>query len=85
MSVMTGDEMLVAIEEATKEIVRLHGINTQLYTAAKGVIAAFDAGAFVRSTANDNDPAWAIKLLPHLRALTQLSGAVHAIENKESK
>ena len=69
-----------------QELRECRAINSKILTAAKGVIAAFDAGVFVRSTRSDDDPAWAIKLLPHLRSLAQLSEAVAAaIEGMEAK
>ena len=36
------------------------------------VLRGFAEGVFVRSTANDGDPGWAIKLFPYLRALAKL-------------
>lgn len=51
----------------------------ELLSAAKGVIAAFDAGVFVRNIANDHEPDWAIKAFPHLIALGRLDAVVCAI------
>jgi len=44
--------------------------------AGEGVLAAFDAGAFVRDIRGDGDPAWGIKLFPHLRWLAKLTQLV---------
>lgn len=40
--------------------------------AIRTLLRGFEEGVFVRNTANDNDPAWAIKLLPYLRAMNVL-------------
>src|SRR3990172_8591036 len=44
--------------------------------AGEGVLAAFDAGAFVRDIRGDGDPASGIKLFPHLRWLAKLTQLV---------
>jgi len=56
-----------------------------LYESAKSVIAAFDAGVFVRDIRNDSEPGWAIKAFPHLRALGQLVAAVDKAEGQVEK
>jgi hypothetical protein len=51
-----------------------------LYEAAKGILAAFEAKIFVRNIDGDNDPTWAMKALPHLRALAMLYEAVNKVD-----
>jgi hypothetical protein len=53
-----------------------------LLDAIKRVLAGFEANAFQRNTDGDGDPAWAIKFMPHLLAL---SAAVKAIDKAEGK
>jgi hypothetical protein len=38
-------------------------------SAIQTILRGFDEGVFVRSTDNDLDPAWAIKLFPFIQAL----------------
>jgi hypothetical protein len=46
------------------------GINDEvLHNAVRTILRGFDEGIFVRSTDNDLDPAWAIKLFPFIQAL----------------
>jgi hypothetical protein len=52
-------------------------LNTKLREAGTKICEAFDKGIFIRSTSEDEDPAWAFKLFPYLRALGVLA------ENKE--
>ena len=42
--------------------------------AAKTVLEGFEAGVFVRDVRHDDDPAWAIRLFPYLRAIAVLQG-----------
>ena len=44
--------------------------------AARGVLAGFDEGIWVRTIEYDNDPGWAMKLLPHLQTLAALQNAL---------
>ncbi len=37
------------------------------------VLDGFGKGVFIRSTENDSDPGWAIKLMPYLTALGRLA------------
>jgi hypothetical protein len=68
----------VATLEAELELLRKAGAT---------VLRGFDDGAFVRDTRGDGDPAWAIKLLPYLRALAALDSldAHRAAQSKEAK
>jgi hypothetical protein len=54
------------IERATQPLL---DENERLREAGSKVCEAFELGMFTRSTKGDDDPAWAIKLLPYLRAL----------------
>jgi hypothetical protein len=58
-----------------------------LREAGATVLRGFDDGAFVRDTRGDGDPAWAIKLLPYLRALAALDSldTHRADQSKEAK
>lgn len=55
---------------------------TDLLEAAAKVCEGFDQGVFVRA-ARDEDPAWAIKLFPYLRALGVLAAAVEERHDTE--
>lgn len=41
----------------------------KLRAAVKTILRGFDEGVFVRSIANDHDPAWAMRLFPYIQAL----------------
>lgn len=45
----------------------------ELEKAAKTVFEGFEAGMFVRDVHHDDDPAWAIRLVPYIRALAVLA------------
>lgn len=62
----------------------LWAASPQMYEAAKAVLAAFEAGVFVRNTKDDGDADWAIKALPHLQALAQLQQAVESVKAGET-
>lgn len=47
-----------------------------LAAAAKTVLRGFDEGVFVRNTAHDQDPGWAIRLMPFIAALAIVKRAV---------
>ena len=53
------------IRQLRAELDRLRG-------ACRIILKAFDDGVFVRSTAGDNNPKWAIELLPYIQALNDL-------------
>jgi hypothetical protein len=46
-----------------------------IHAAVRTVLDGFARGVFVRSTENDADPAWAIKVFPYLRALAIIQEA----------
>lgn len=64
----TAQSLLRAIQIAE------HGQN--IADAASKVVAAFEAGFFVRNTEGDSDPHWAIKAMPHIAALGALQVAL---------
>lgn len=47
--------------------------NARLREAGAKVCEGFDQGVFIRSTKGDDDSAWAIRLMPYLRALAALA------------
>lgn len=51
-----------------------------LREASEKVLEGFDKGFFVRSVANDDQPDWAIKLLPYVQSLIQLRATLSAVE-----
>ena len=51
-------------------------MSKELTEAIRRVLEGFETGVFVRSVEKDNDPAWAMKLIPYLRALAVLQEAV---------
>jgi hypothetical protein len=51
-----------------------------LLEAAKGVIAGFDSGVFVRNVDHDHEPGWAVKAQPSLLALGGMVNAVKRVE-----
>lgn len=53
-------------------LARLRSENANIKAAVKIILQAFDKGVFVRSTERDNNPKWAIELLPYIQALKQL-------------
>lgn len=61
-------------EELENDVERLEAELLNIMEAAAIVCEAFDKGIFVRSTKNDADPRWAIKLVPYLIALGQVTG-----------
>lgn len=44
--------------------------------AIRKVLDGFHEGVFVRSVAEDRDPAWAIRVFPYIKALGVLAAAV---------
>jgi hypothetical protein len=58
-------------------------IAPDLYAALKAVLAGFDAHAFVRNTAQDHEPTWAIELFPHLKALADATVAIAKAEGAD--
>ena len=44
-----------------------------LLEAAKGVIAGFDSGVFVRNVDHDHEPGWTVKAQPSLLALGNMA------------
>lgn len=52
----------------------------EIHAAVRTVLDGFERGVFVRSTANDDDPAWAIKVFPYLRALAIIQEAYSEAE-----
>jgi hypothetical protein len=71
---------LVDIDALEKERDQLRELNAELLKSAQGVIAAFDAGVFVRNTSNDHESSWAMTAFPHLRQLAKLVEAVAKAE-----
>ena len=53
-------------------ITKLRAELDRLRKACRIIIQAFDDGVFVRSTERDNNPKWAIELLPYIAALKTL-------------
>ena len=62
---------------------RLIAAAPDLLDALKRIVAAFEANAFCRDTANDNDPAWAIKFFPHLKALADATVILEKLEQPD--
>ncbi|MES0385792.1 MAG: hypothetical protein ABUJ98_14555 [Hyphomicrobium sp.] len=56
-------------DESPCDAIQLADEIERLREAGSKLCEAFDKGIFIRSTKGDGDPAWAIKLLPYLRAL----------------
>ena len=49
----------------------------RLRRACRIIMRAFDDGIFVRSTERDNNPKWAIELLPYIQALNDIKIPEH--------
>ena len=77
---MTGLDQ--AVENVLAEVDRLRALNAELLAALKGILAGFEANVWQRNIDGDNDPAWAIKLLPHLKALADATVAVEKAEGR---
>ena len=48
-------------------------------TAAQGVMLGFDGGIWGRSVAQDHEPGWALKFVPHLQKLAALQRALAVV------
>ena len=57
-------------------MVRASNAHDDLVEALEGVLAGFDAQVFVRNTDGDGDPSWALKLIPHIKALAAAQAAL---------
>lgn len=61
-----------------------HAAVDELIEACGKVLAGFDDGTWGRNTENDDDPMWAIKLLPRLRELAEAQGILARLRNQGS-
>lgn len=52
----------------------------RLEEAVRTILRGFNEGVFVRSIENDDDPRWAIKLLPFIQALAVAQQALKEAE-----
>lgn len=66
----------------TRANARLIAESPQMYKAIKGILEGFDKGVFVRSTAWDGEPGWALKLLPFIVALREAGEAIEKVEDR---
>jgi hypothetical protein len=57
-------------------IAEITDADVDLKKAIKKVLEGFDTEVFIRNTAHDGDPDWALKLLPYLRAVGTLAAEV---------
>lgn len=57
----------------------------ELLAGLKAILAGFDAGVWVRNISGDGDPAWAIKLMPHIQAMAAVVKAVEKAEGSEAR
>jgi hypothetical protein len=74
-----GNDAGIAISEAD---VRLIVAAPTLYTTLKQILAGFECGVFVRDVTHDNEPDWAMKLIPFLKLLGEAQAAVAEVEGR---
>lgn len=72
-----GEAEAIAIQSANGALL---AAAPELLAGLKAILAGFDAGVWVRNISGDGDPAWAIKLMPHIQAM---AAAVKAVEKAE--
>lgn len=63
-------------EQTEEQVARLIASSPELLNACRKVVAAFDAGVFVRDTSRDSDSGWAIRAFPHIAALAEMVNAI---------
>ncbi len=71
--VYKGDTTLV--DEANARLIAKAPEMYELLEAAISICDFMDAGVLVRSTKNDDDPQWAVKQIPLVKALKSISEA----------
>lgn len=57
---------------ASERVKKLRMDNARIRAAVHVIVKGFDDGVFVRSTERDQNPKWAIELLPYIQALQAL-------------
>ena len=61
-------------------IVHACNVHGELVSALKAVLRGFDEGVWNRNIQGDGDPAWGVKLLPHVLALAAAQKAIQKAE-----
>ena len=61
---------------------RLIAAAPDLYGALKRIMNGFDDGVWVRSTKDDDDPLWALKIISHIQALGAAMAAIQKVEGQ---
>lgn len=67
-------------KDVAKANARLIAAAPELLAALKAILEAFDRRVFVRNVRHDDDPNWAIDLIPHLAALANAQTAIAKAE-----